>query len=100
MGSAIFDYYKYGKADMLMVRSSMFDDDHIPGQPGAVHQRSIRLVHTRQQYFQFYHRIIPPVILGCAHDSILRFFIIAYICKLSKSLPKSPFFMHFSVAFV
>lgn len=30
MGSAIFDYYKYGKADMLMVRSSMFDDDHIP----------------------------------------------------------------------
>lgn len=30
MGTAIRDYYKYGKADTLIVRSSMFDDDEIP----------------------------------------------------------------------
>lgn len=30
MGAAIYDYYKYGKADRLIVRSSMFDDDEIP----------------------------------------------------------------------
>ena len=30
MGSAIYDYHKTGKADLLMVRSTMFDDDNIP----------------------------------------------------------------------
>lgn len=30
MGAAIRDYHKYGKADRLIVRSSMFDDDEIP----------------------------------------------------------------------
>ena len=30
MGAAIQDYHKYGKADILIVRSSMFDDDEIP----------------------------------------------------------------------
>ena len=30
MGAAIYDYYKTGKADALVVRSSMFDDDEIP----------------------------------------------------------------------
>ena len=30
MGAAIWDYHKYGKADTLIVRSSMFDDDEIP----------------------------------------------------------------------
>ena len=30
MGAAIYDYYKTGKADTLIVRSSMFDDDEIP----------------------------------------------------------------------
>ena len=30
MGAAIHDYHKYGKADTLVVRSSMFDDDEIP----------------------------------------------------------------------
>jgi len=30
MGAAIQDYHKYGKADTLIVRSSMFDDDEIP----------------------------------------------------------------------
>lgn len=30
MGAAIYDYYKDGKADRLIVRSSMFDDDEIP----------------------------------------------------------------------
>lgn len=30
MGAAIRDYYKDGKADLLMVRSSMFEDDYIP----------------------------------------------------------------------
>ena len=30
MGSAIYDYYKTGKASTLVVRSSMFDDDEIP----------------------------------------------------------------------
>lgn len=30
MGTAISDYYKYGKADTLIVRSTMFDDDEIP----------------------------------------------------------------------
>ena len=30
MGKAISDYYKYGKAGSLTVRSSMFDDDEIP----------------------------------------------------------------------
>ena len=30
MGVAIQDYHKYGKADTLIVRSSMFDDDEIP----------------------------------------------------------------------
>ena len=30
MGSAIYDYYKTGKAGKLIVRSSMFDDDEIP----------------------------------------------------------------------
>ena len=29
MGAAIQDYHKYGKADTLIVRSSMFDDDEI-----------------------------------------------------------------------
>ena len=30
MGAAIYDYHKNGKADTLVVRSSMFDDDEIP----------------------------------------------------------------------
>ena len=30
MGAAIFDYHKNGKADTLVVRSSMFEDDEIP----------------------------------------------------------------------
>lgn len=30
MGAAIYDFYKTGKADILVVRSSMFDDDEIP----------------------------------------------------------------------
>jgi len=30
MGAAIYDYHKIGKADTLVVRSSMFDDDEIP----------------------------------------------------------------------
>ena len=30
MGAAIYDFYKTGKADTLVVRSSMFDDDEIP----------------------------------------------------------------------
>lgn len=30
MGAAIRDFHKYGKADRLIVRSSMFDDDEIP----------------------------------------------------------------------
>ena len=30
MGAAIYDYYKTGKADTLVVRSSMFEDDEIP----------------------------------------------------------------------
>lgn len=30
MGAAIYDYYKNGNADTLIVRSSMFDDDEIP----------------------------------------------------------------------
>lgn len=30
MGSAIYDYHKTGKADLLLVRSAMFDDDNIP----------------------------------------------------------------------
>ena len=30
MGAAILDYHKNGKADTLVVRSSMFDDDEIP----------------------------------------------------------------------
>ncbi len=30
MGAAIYDYHKTGKADTLVVRSSMFDDDEIP----------------------------------------------------------------------
>lgn len=30
MGAAIYDYHKIGKADKLVVRSSMFDDDEIP----------------------------------------------------------------------
>lgn len=30
MGAAIYDYHKTGKADTLIVRSSMFDDDEIP----------------------------------------------------------------------
>ena len=30
MGAAIHDYYTTGKADMIMVRSSMFEDDCIP----------------------------------------------------------------------
>ena len=30
MGSAIYDFHKTGKADLLMVRSTMFDDDNIP----------------------------------------------------------------------
>lgn len=30
MGTAIYDYHKTGKADTLVVRSSMFDDDEIP----------------------------------------------------------------------
>ena len=30
MGAAIYDYYKNGMADTLVVRSSMFDDDEIP----------------------------------------------------------------------
>lgn len=30
MGAAIYDFYKTGKADTLIVRSSMFDDDEIP----------------------------------------------------------------------
>ena len=30
MGAAIMDYHKNGKADTLVVRSSMFDDDEIP----------------------------------------------------------------------
>ena len=30
MGAAIYDFHKYGKADTLVVRSSMFDDDEIP----------------------------------------------------------------------
>ena len=30
MGAAIYDYHKSGKADLLLVRSSMFEDDNIP----------------------------------------------------------------------
>ena len=30
MGAAIYDYHKYGKADMLRVFSSQFDEDEIP----------------------------------------------------------------------
>lgn len=30
MGAAIYDFYKTGKADTLIVRSSMFEDDEIP----------------------------------------------------------------------
>lgn len=30
MGAAIYDYHKTGKAETLIVRSSMFDDDEIP----------------------------------------------------------------------
>ena len=30
MGAAIYDYHKNGKADTLVVRSSMFEDDEIP----------------------------------------------------------------------
>lgn len=30
MGAAIYDFYKTGTADTLIVRSSMFDDDEIP----------------------------------------------------------------------
>ena len=30
MGAAIYDYHRNGKADTLVVRSSMFDDDEIP----------------------------------------------------------------------
>lgn len=30
MGAAIYDYHKTGKADILLVRSTMFDDDNIP----------------------------------------------------------------------
>lgn len=30
MGAAIYDYHKNGKADTLVVRSGMFDDDEIP----------------------------------------------------------------------
>lgn len=30
MGAAILDYHRHGKADTLIVRSSMFDDDEIP----------------------------------------------------------------------
>lgn len=30
MGAAIYDYHKNGKADRLIVRSSMFEDDEIP----------------------------------------------------------------------
>ena len=30
MGAAIHDFHKTGKADTLVVRSSMFDDDEIP----------------------------------------------------------------------
>ena len=30
MGSAIADFYRTGKADTLVVRSSMFEDDEIP----------------------------------------------------------------------
>jgi cyclopropane fatty-acyl-phospholipid synthase-like methyltransferase len=30
MGAAIYDFYKTGKAETLIVRSSMFDDDEIP----------------------------------------------------------------------
>jgi SAM-dependent methyltransferase len=30
MGAAIMDYHKNGKADVLVVRSSMFEDDEIP----------------------------------------------------------------------
>ena len=30
MGAAIYDFHKNGKADTLVVRSSMFDDDEIP----------------------------------------------------------------------
>lgn len=30
MGAAIYDFYKTGKADALIVHSSMFDDDEIP----------------------------------------------------------------------
>lgn len=30
MGAAILDYHRHGKADALVVRSSMFDDDQIP----------------------------------------------------------------------
>ena len=30
MGRAIYEYHKYGKADDVIVHSSMFDDDVIP----------------------------------------------------------------------
>ena len=30
MGAAIYDFHKTGKADTLIVRSSMFEDDEIP----------------------------------------------------------------------
>lgn len=30
MGAAVYDFHKTGKADTLVVRSSMFDDDEIP----------------------------------------------------------------------
>lgn len=30
MGAAIYDYHKTGMADILLVRSTMFDDDNIP----------------------------------------------------------------------
>ena len=30
MGAAIYDYHKYGKADVLRVFSSQFEEDEIP----------------------------------------------------------------------
>jgi len=30
MGAAIYDYFRYGSAETLVVRSSMFDDDEMP----------------------------------------------------------------------
>ena len=55
MGAAIYDFHKYGKADTLVVRSSMFDDDEIPvadlfrgfAEMPAIERAALQLAHGR-----------------------------------------------------